>query len=235
MAQFNLANELMRDGSYQESLAHYDRAVEIDPTFFEARCNRADLLAHLGKLTAAAADYEQALALEPNDAAAQLDYAKVLLAEGNFAGALPLYQQMARLVPTAAQPHMMLGRCYAALRNYSDAIREYIEAVRLAPQSPEALTRLAWLLAQCNDPQSYNSAEAVALARRACDLTDHKSGVPLMTLAAAYAANGRVADALTTSLSAIDAASNAGDKTAAADYQKQMALYEKEQARSVRQ
>jgi Flp pilus assembly protein TadD len=228
MAEFNLANELMRDGSYQKSLLHYDRAVEIDPTFIDAQCNRADLLAHLGKLAAAAADYAQALKIEPNDAAVHLGCAKVLLAEGDFTGALPHYQQVARLVPAAAQPHMMLGHCYASLCDYSDAINEYREAVRLAPQSPEALTRLAWLLAQCNGLQSQNAAEAVTLAQRACDLTAHKSGFPLITLAASYAAIGRVSDALSTSLLAIDAASNAGDTAAAADFQKQMVFYAKE-------
>ena len=231
MAHFNLANELMRDGSYQESLTHYDRAVEIDPTFFEARCNRADLLAHLGELPAAAADYKQALEIEPNDAAVQIGCANVLATEGDFVGALPHYQQVARLVPNSAQPHMLLGSCYASLSNYDDAIREYRETVRLAPQSPEALTRLAWLLAQCNDPRLRNGAEALSLAQRACDLTNHKNGVPLNALAAAYAANGRIAAALNASILAINAAINAGDKTAAADYQKQMALYERQDGR----
>ena len=228
MAEFNLGNELMREGSYTESLAHYDRAVEIDPTFFEARCNRADLLAHLGNLQAAAAAYEQALNIEPNDAAVQIGYAKILSTEGDFAAALPHYQQVALLIPHTAQPHVMLGQCYASLRNYSDAIREYREAVRIAPQSPEALTRLAWLLTQCDDPRLRNAAEAVSLAQRASDLTGHKSGLPLNTLAAAYAAAGLGADARAASLQAINAAMSAGDKTAAADFQKQSALYEKE-------
>ena len=228
MAEFNLGNELMRDGSFQESLAHYNRAVEIDPAFFEARCNRGDLLARLGELPAAAADYKLALEIEPDDAAVQLGFGKMLAAEGDFAGAIPHYRQLARLIPGAAQPHVLLGQCYASSHHYSDAINEYREAVQLAPQSPEALTRLAWLLAQCNDLRLRNSAQAVSLAQRACDLTGRKNGISLNTLAAAYAASGRITDALNASLQAINAAINAGDKTAAADFQKQMTLYEKE-------
>jgi tetratricopeptide (TPR) repeat protein len=262
MAEYDLGNDLMRDGSYAESLAHYGRAVEIDPTFPDAWCNRADLLAHLGKLNGAAADYEQAARISPHDAAIQNGYglvlekmgmlagavahfqeaarldphtalvenhlAEALAAEGNFAGALPHYQEVVRLFPDEPQAHTNLGRAYVALNRMGAAIGEYREAVRLTPESAEALTRLAWLLARCPDVKFRNGAEAVTLAARACDLTNNKNGVSLNTLAAAYAADGRLADAVTAGGLAADAARNAGDNRSAADFQKQTEQYEEE-------
>jgi tetratricopeptide (TPR) repeat protein len=260
MAHFNLANGMMRTGNYTAGLAHYDRAVEIDPTFFEARCNRADDLAHLGRLTEAAADYLEAVRIEPNNAAIENSYGTLLMkmskpdeaaahfqeaarlqphsaiaeknladalaSQGDFAGALPHYEEVARLFPGAPRSHMILAQTDVALNHIAEAIGEYREVIRLAPQSAEALTRLAWLLAKSEDPKLRSSAEAVTLARGACDLTHYQNGVSLNTLAAAYAADGRLADAVATSRLAIDAAGKAGDNRSAADFQRQMELYE---------
>jgi len=266
MGQFNLANGLMRDGSFAESLTHYDRAVEIDPAFVDARCNRADLLAHMGRLREATEDYEAAMQLEPDNAMIQNGYGVVLgktgkpaeavahlaeavrlaphwgLAEknladalaagGDFAGALPHYENIARMFPDEPQAHMALGHVYAAIDKPAEAISEYQEAVRLAPESAEGLTRLAWLLVTADDPKLRDSGEAVKLAGRACELTHGESGVPLNTLAAAYAAEGRLDEAVVTSRRAIEAAAKAGDKVSAAEFEKQMGLYEEEMARS---
>jgi len=77
-----------------------------------------------------------------------------------------------------------------------------------------------------------NPAEAVTLAQRACALTHDQNNVTLSILAAAYAADGRFADAAAASRLAADAATKAGDKKAADDSQKQTDLYEKESSQA---
>jgi tetratricopeptide (TPR) repeat protein len=264
IAHFDLADILKHQGDYAASLVHYDRVVQIDPSFFEARCKRGDVLAQLGRLPEAAADYQAALAMQPGnagihngygsvlekmgaakEAAAQFqeairldphypvakkNLADLLASQGNFAAALPYYEEVARLFPNEPRPHLLLARAAASVGRIPDAIREYREAVRLAPEWAEAITRLAWLLATCDDPQLRNGAEAVPLAQRACALTHHQNSVALNTLAAAYAADGRFPDAVTTGRLAIDAAMKAGDTNTAADYQRQTEIYEKQAA-----
>jgi hypothetical protein len=86
-------------------------------------------------------------------------------------------------------------------------------------------------LVTADDPKLRDSGEAVKLAGRACELTHGENGVPLKTLAAAYAAEGRLDEAVATSRLAIEAAAKAGDKASAAEFEKQMGLYDEEMAR----
>ena len=67
---------------------------------------------------------------------------------------------------------------------------DYNEALRLDPQFSPGHDNRAWLLATCPDPAFRDGKEAVAAARRACELTDWKEPTCIGTLAAAYAEAG---------------------------------------------
>ena len=49
---------------------------------------------------------------------------------------------------------------------------------------------LAWLYATCPDGKYRDGKKAVALASKACEMTDWKGGCSLAALAAAYAESG---------------------------------------------
>ncbi len=84
---------------------------------------------------------------------------------------------------------------------------------------------MAWILATSADGAVRNGAEAVRLAERACQLTDHKQATPLGALAAACAEAGRFGGAIATAERAIALASTA-DNAAFADLNRQLlALY----------
>ncbi len=80
----------------------------------------------------------------------------------------------------------------------SAAIKRYREELRQQPESAFALNNLACLLATAKEPELRNGAEAVALAERACALTEYRETVLVSTLAAAYAEAGRFEEAVTT-------------------------------------
>jgi protein O-mannosyl-transferase len=69
IGQFNLGNCLMRDGKYAESIECYNLAIGNDPSFIEARCNRAQVLAHIGRRDDAVNDYRIALLIESSKVA----------------------------------------------------------------------------------------------------------------------------------------------------------------------
>src|ERR1700732_4553372 len=81
-------------------------------------------------------------------------------------------------------------------RHAEDAIAQYREALRLAPENIAAQSNLAWLLATCSDPSLRDGSEAVLFAERARRLSGGNRPVILRILAAAYAENGRFADAI---------------------------------------
>ena len=74
-------------------------------------------------------------------------------------------------------------------------------------------------------PEVRNGSEAVALAEKACKLTDDKEPVLVGTLAAAYAEVGRFADALAVAEKARALAEAAGAEALAANNVKLMELY----------
>ena len=164
MAHFNLANELVRDGHIEEARSHrdraaeyfeealkrYNRAVEIDPAFVDARINRADFLVALGRMADAGPDYSEAARLYPNNITVQnslLNYRKhladSLVSAGDFADALPNYQEIERHFPDNPHSHLELGAVWLRLGKPDEAIREYNEAIRLDPRAAEASTGLA--------------------------------------------------------------------------------------------
>jgi Flp pilus assembly protein TadD len=103
-----------------------------------------------------------------------------------------------RIQPDDAAAQCHLAAALAGLHKTKEAIGHYRDALKALPDFPEALNNLAWILAANPDPQVRNGREAVALAERACKLTEYKQPMMVGTLAAAYAETGRFAEAVTT-------------------------------------
>jgi tetratricopeptide (TPR) repeat protein len=114
--------------------------------------------------------------------------------------------------PNDARLHFDLADAYVGQSMSSEAVAEYREGLRLKPDSPEALNNIAWILATDADPQLRNGSEAVRLAERACELAAWKTAQYVGTLAAAYAAAGRVQDAVVAADKAISLAEKAGQQ-----------------------
>ena len=68
------------------------------------------------------------------------------------------------------------------------------------------MNNLAWILATTDDAGLRNVAEAVRLSEKACSLTDNKNANLVDTLSVAYAAAGRISDAIGAAAIALDLA-----------------------------
>jgi tetratricopeptide (TPR) repeat protein len=79
---------------------------------------------------------------------------------------------------------------------YSGAVIDLRAALQKDSEDAEALNTLAWVLATCPDAAVRDGSEAVALARRACELTNWSWEPGLDTLAAALAEAGDFAGAV---------------------------------------
>jgi tetratricopeptide (TPR) repeat protein len=185
-----------------------------------------DLLKKMGRLDEAIPHYAKAVELEPHYTVARKNLGDALTARGRFAEAVPSYQEVAKQLPQAPQSHLLLARTYLAAGDQAGAIREYREVLQINPQSLEALGKLAWLLASADDPKLRNGKEAVTLAEQLCDLTQNKNISAFATLAEACAEDGRFADAVAASLSAIELAKNEGNTKVAEALEKTMRGYQ---------
>jgi tetratricopeptide (TPR) repeat protein len=90
------------------------------------------------------------------------------------------------------------------------AARQYRAALALEPGRRSAANNLAWILATAADPTLRDPEQSIALAERALSGLDPPDANYLDTLAAAYAAAGRHAEAIATANRALRIATEAG-------------------------
>lgn len=121
----NLGISLESLGRYDEALAAYDRALELDPESAHSWSNKGALLRRLRRYDEAMACQDKALALDPRFAYAWHGRGKVLMALKRHEEAIAAFDKALEVHPTfsaalGAKAHALelLGRCEDALGCY---------------------------------------------------------------------------------------------------------------------
>jgi tetratricopeptide (TPR) repeat protein len=109
------------------------------------------------------------------------------------------------------------------------ALEQYRLLLQGDPDSVKVLNSLAWILATTEDTKSRDPAEAIKLAKRACELTNYKGLKITDTLAAAYAADGQFQKATETAQKALALARSSGKEALAIKIQERLELYKAHQ------
>jgi tetratricopeptide (TPR) repeat protein len=225
-AHNNLGNALLRIGRVDEAIVHYQKALAIQPDYADASCNLAGALLSKGDMDGAIDHYLAGLARSPNYAEAQYNVANALLRKGRTDEAIDHYQKALELQPENADAHTNLGSAFLEKGRPQDAIAQYRDALQVAPENVAAQSNLAWLLATSSDPSMRNGSEALQLAEQANRLSGGNRPVILRILAAAYAENGRFADAIQGAERALQFADAQNNSTLVDVLRKEIALYQ---------
>jgi tetratricopeptide (TPR) repeat protein len=215
-AENNLARVLHSQGRLDEAREHYEAALKLDPQLAQAQNNLGVLLVQQSRLAEGALHLREAVRLVPGDAESQYNLALALNQQENWKEAAAIFARLAPGRPYDAKLHYEFGLALAHLGQTREAMSHYARALRLQPDLPEALDRLAWIAATDPRPELRNGPEAVNMAQRACELTEHKQAQYLATLAAAYAEAGQSAEAASAAETAGKLAASAGQKEMAA-------------------
>ncbi len=101
-----------------------------------------------------------------------------------------------QLRPKDAAFYSMRGSVHNKRQRFEEAVADFKQALELNAGSLEAQNNLAWLRATCPDGSFRDGKEAVALASKACEMTNYKFPNLLDTLAAAHAEAGDFDQAL---------------------------------------
>jgi tetratricopeptide (TPR) repeat protein len=177
------------------------RTAREHPTDALAQMDLATVLETEGQLEGALEHTARAIELAPDDPEARLQLAVRLFKLRRHAEAVAACRQALRLSPTDPELHLVLAVSLLAQADDSltaDALDHFRMVLKLAPESPDALDRLAWVLATHPNAQFRDGQEAVRLAERACALTGYLNPNLLDTLAAAQAEAGQFPAAITT-------------------------------------
>jgi tetratricopeptide (TPR) repeat protein len=118
---------------------------------------------------------------------------------------------------------------YASQGRATEAIKQFEEALRLKPDYSEALSQLAWLLATSPRADRRDGARALALARRALELSAGKQAGTWTALDVAYAETGQFAEAIKAAEKARDIATADGQTNATKAAEGRLRLYRNQQ------
>jgi tetratricopeptide (TPR) repeat protein len=184
-----------------------------------------------GRPSEAMVHYRIQAVLSPLDYRVHYNLARILAKQGQWQEAIKEYDAAADM---GANPddyivHLNLADALTHLGREPEAVSHLNEALRIKPDSTEAMNNLAWLLATSPDTNVRDGKRAVALAERACTLTDFKQTIFVGTLAAAYAEAGRFDDAMAMAEKACALATVAGETDWLKKNQELLNLYQNHQ------
>jgi len=135
---------------------------------------------------------------EPKSTAAREALGRHYATQNNHEAALATYQDLNAQQPGRPLTLGLIAQALQALRRPADAAEHYKLALAAVPETDKQFptwlwqNNLAWIYATSTDPAARNGAEAVRLAKQACESVDYKQPEQLVlinTLACAYAQN----------------------------------------------
>jgi protein O-mannosyl-transferase len=194
----NLGQALLQQGRLHDAKASLQQALELLPNYAPAHDTLGLVLLQDGQMDEAIVQFSKAIELDPTSPESRRHLADAFLRAGNPGRAASEFSEALRAEPADAVLRCGLAAALGAQGRVPEAIEQYRAALRAQPDLPEALNNLAWILATAAEPSLRNGTEAVVLAERACELTQHKQPTMIGTLAAAYAETGQFARAVTT-------------------------------------
>jgi tetratricopeptide (TPR) repeat protein len=228
-AHCRLGNALDNVGRPEEAMSHLRRALELKPELVEAHNNLGTLLGRLGRAEEAVAHFRQALRLDPKSAAAHYNLAIELDKRGRVDEAIAHYRKAAEGLPQFATAHNRLGAALLKAGKAEEAIPQFERVLQLMPTYSGARLNLQ----QAETMLRGQEAEAKVRKCERAAQADPDSLDGLDSLAAAYAAAGRLPEAIAAAEKAARLAAAAGKLQLAKQIEGRLASYRSARADDV--
>src|SRR5262245_11305332 len=122
-------NRYLVQGKYASAIIEYRHAVDIDPSFGEARKQLAEAYERNDDARRAFEEYIYAADLLPNDVQLQLTAGAYALAVHKPEHALDRADKALKVQPNNIQAHLLRGNALAGLGSFDDALKAMEEAI----------------------------------------------------------------------------------------------------------
>ncbi|NLD57936.1 MAG: tetratricopeptide repeat protein, partial [Methanomicrobiales archaeon] len=148
---FDEGTDLMIAEDYSGAIASFDRAISLEPRYFEAWDKKADALNRAGELSEAKKVSEKSLEINPDYVRGWINRGQILYnigyyyedvvgdqkkAEEYYLEQLLAFEQAVQLEPGNAEAHFNRGYALAGMKRYDEALAEFERVRSLDPTYP---------------------------------------------------------------------------------------------------
>ena len=211
---------------WRDSETLFTRALAVTRNNDVALNNLGIIFLDKGQLDEAISKLQAAINLRPENAPAHDNLAKALLKKGQVTEAMVHYRKFLELEPANVEARNTLGTALIQQGHVREAIDQWQEALVTQPENGNAASNLAWVFATCPEDSLRDGARAAELGERALRISGGKIPMIFKVLAAAYAENGRFAEAVETARRGAELATDQGNPALAAELENNIALYQ---------
>ncbi len=142
VAQNNFGDALLQRGDVDEAMAHFQKALQLNPDYPEARNNLGNALLRKGAVNEAIVQLQKALQLKPHYAKAHGNLGNALLQAGRVDEAVIQFQTALQINPDGADDHNNLGNALLEQDRVDEAITQFQKALQLKPSLADAHNNL---------------------------------------------------------------------------------------------
>jgi putative PEP-CTERM system TPR-repeat lipoprotein len=184
--------QFVSEGKLAEAVIEFQKAIQQDERFGEARYELAETLRQTGDLAGAGREYIRAADLLPNDADVQLKAGNANLLAAQFEDARTRAQKALAIDPNNIEAYLLMGTALAGLKQLDAAVTEVEKAIELDPDRALTYTNLGSLRVAQGDMSSAREYFVRATS------IDPKSVRARLALANFYWGSGQRDDAIRT-------------------------------------
>jgi tetratricopeptide (TPR) repeat protein len=130
----------------KDAMLAYEKALQIDPAYFEAQYNLGLAASQNSDLPGALVAYEKALAIQPDSTDARYNFGLALSQAGYLEDAANQFEKIVAKKPDEARAHLALGNMYA--QQFHDPARarpHYLKVIETDPRNSQAAAIRFWL------------------------------------------------------------------------------------------
>src|SRR6266478_4691799 len=161
--EHNLGVALAVSDRYDEAAAHFEKALQIDPNFYDGLVVMGVTRAHQGRLPEAIEYFQAAIRSQPDAPKAHVQLAHALWTQNRDEAALEEMRHASQFAPNDTNIRADVGLALALMGRIPEAIEELHEALRLNPNNAETHNNLGLALVASGKPRESIPEFEVAL------------------------------------------------------------------------
>jgi tetratricopeptide (TPR) repeat protein len=162
---FEQGNAFMKNKTYSEALRVYDKAITMEPEYYEAWNGKADALNRAQQFYEALNASDRVLILKPDYVPGWINRGYILYNLGLYDEELKAYETAITLDPANPEAWFNKGYSLASMKRYDDAIVAFNKVQVLDPTYPNLAGNKQIAEQYRNATTSGNASEKISLTR----------------------------------------------------------------------